>query len=132
MNEFSTLRLEFSKFPLSEVYEVQQAGASEMQLRENVVSYQETKQQKKAKARKALLKEKEQELQGCLNLLAEREQEILVREQNHLTLAETIKSAIAEFPPEASQEDEDSTAKVNKLVKIVQDICKQVEELQAR
>ena len=95
---------------------------TEMRLRENDVAYQATKQQKKAKARKALLKEKEQELQGRVDLLAEREQEILACEQNRLTLEETIKNAIAEFPPEASQEDEDFADKVTRLENIMQDL----------
>ena len=43
---------------------------------------------------KALLKEKEQELQGHVDLLAEKEHEILAHEQNPLTLEKTIKSAI--------------------------------------
>ena len=46
---------------------------SKIWLRENVVSYQETKQQRKVKVRKALLKEKEQELQVHVTLLAEKE-----------------------------------------------------------
>ena len=64
------MHLEFSKLPLSEVYELQQASISEIRLRENDVAYQETKQQRKVKAHKALLKEKEQELQGHITLLA--------------------------------------------------------------
>ena len=59
------------------------------------------------------MKEKEKELRGHANLLAKKEQEILVLEHNFLTLMETIKSAIAEFPPEVGQEDEESMAKVN-------------------
>ena len=73
VKEIATLQLEFSNIPLSEVYKVQQETASEMQLRENVVAYQETKQQNKAKAHKALLKGNEQELQGHINPLVERE-----------------------------------------------------------
>ena len=79
VNYFSTLQLDFPKLHLSEVYEVQQEGATKMRLRENVVSYQETKQQNKAKACKELLKKKE-ELQGCIDLLTEWEQEILTCE----------------------------------------------------
>ena len=60
VNKFSTLQLDFSRMPLSEVYEVQQEAAMEMRLRENVVAYQATKQQRKVKAHKSLLKEKEQ------------------------------------------------------------------------
>ena len=70
------------------------------------------------KACKALLKEKEQELQGCITVLVEKEQEILTCEKNRLALAKTIKSVIEEFPPKASQEDEDSTAKVARLMHI--------------
>ena len=43
-----------------------------------------------------------------------------------------IKSAIAEFPLEAGQEDEDSMAKVTRLANITQDLRKEVEELQAK
>ena len=89
------------------------------------------REKKKAKVCKALLNEKEQEIHGHIDILAERKQEILVHEQNHLTLAETIKSVIAEFPPEVGQEDEDSTAKVIRLANIVQDLQQQVQELQA-
>ena len=38
---------------------------NEIQLWENYVVYQETKQQRKAKQCKALLKEKEQEIEAC-------------------------------------------------------------------
>ena len=64
------------------------------------------------------MKEKEQELQGCITLLVEKEQEILAREQNHIRLVDSIKSSIVSFPPEAGKEDEDSLAKVTKIVKI--------------
>ena len=45
---------------LNEVYEIQHASMSEIWLRENVVSYEETKQQKKEKVYKDLVKEKDQ------------------------------------------------------------------------
>ena len=67
------MHLDFSKLPLSEVYELQQEAVSEIRLRENDVAYQETKQQRKVKAHKSLLKEKEQELQGHITLLVEKE-----------------------------------------------------------
>ena len=78
------------------------------------------------------MKEKDQELQGRINLLAEKEQEILAREQSHVTLVDSIRNAIATFPPEAGKEYEDSLAKVTRLAKIAQDLRQQVEELQAR
>ena len=46
-------------------------------------------------------------------------------------LADSIENSIVAFPPEAGQADEDSLAKVVQLVKIVQDIQRQVEDLQA-
>ena len=55
-------------------------------MQENVVAYQETKQQRKAKQRKALLKEKEQEIKVC--------------DHSHIALAKAIKGAVAEFPLE--------------------------------
>ena len=56
VKEFSTLHIGFSKIPFSEFYGLQQVAASKIWLWENVVSYQETKQQRKEKAWKALLK----------------------------------------------------------------------------
>ena len=47
-------------------------------------------------------------------------------------LAESIKNSIAAFPPEVGKADEDSLAKFFRLVKITQDIQRQVEDLQAR
>ena len=47
--------------------------------------------------------------------MKEKEQEIEVHDRICTALAETIKSAITEFPPEAGQEDEDSTNKVERL-----------------
>ena len=58
VDDNSTLQIHFSKLDLSEVYEIQQEATLEIRLRENVVAYQETKQGKKAKACKALLKKK--------------------------------------------------------------------------
>ena len=76
------------------------------------------KQQRKVKQRKILLKEKEQE--------------IVVHEQIHVALAEAIKGTVMKFPPEASQEDEDSAAKVSWLSRIAEEVKKQVEESQVR
>ena len=47
-------------------------------------------------------------------------------------LADSIKNAVAKFPPEVGQDDEDSLAKVSRIMKIAQDIQCQVEDLQAR
>ena len=124
VKEFNTLQIDFSKLPLSEVYGLQQEVASKMWLRENIVSYQEKKHQIKENSCKALLKEKEKELQGLITLLAEKEQEIVAREQSHVSLAETIKSENIEFTPEVGQEDEDSEAKVSKLAQIAQNLKK--------
>ena len=52
-------------------------------------------------------------------------------EQSCVTLVDSIRNAIAAFPPEARQEDEYSVAKVTRLVKITQNLQQQVEELQA-
>ena len=71
----------------------------EIWLQENAVVYQETKQQRKAKQHKALLKEKEQEIEVC--------------KHSRVALAEAIKAAVADFPPKEGQEDEDSTSKVS-------------------
>ena len=68
------------------------------------MAYQATKKTRKEKEHKFLLKEKDQE--------------IVAREQSRCTLAEAMKSAIAEFPPEEGQEDEDSAAKVSWLSQI--------------
>ena len=68
--------------------------------------------------RKALLKGKDQELQEHTNPLAEKEQEILAREESHVMLAYTIKNVIAAFPPDVWQADEDSLDKVTNLAKI--------------
>ena len=46
---FETMHIEFSKLTLTKFYEIQQAAVAEIRLRENVVAYQETKQQRKAK-----------------------------------------------------------------------------------
>ena len=54
--EFDTLQIDFSKLTLGELYEVQQEATTEIRLQENVVAYQEMKQQRKAKQHKALLK----------------------------------------------------------------------------
>ena len=56
---------------------------TKIRLWENEVAYQETKQQRKAKQRKALLKEKEQKIE--------------VREHNRIALAEAIKGAVTKF-----------------------------------
>ena len=45
-----------------------------------------------------------------------------MHEQSRVTLVNSIGNAIAEFPPEAGQEDEDSMAKVTRLAKIMQDL----------
>ena len=87
-----------------------------------MVAYQETKQQWKEKLCKALFKEKEKQLQGRITVLAEREQEILAREQSRVTLVDSINNSIATFPPEVGKEDEDSLAKVTRLTKITQDL----------
>ena len=55
-------QIDFSKLSLEEVYNIQQGVVFEIWLRENAISYQATKQQRKEKLCKALLKEKEQEL----------------------------------------------------------------------
>ena len=78
----------------------------------NVVSYHAAKQQRKVKECKALLKENVQELQGRITLLAEKEQEIVAHEQIRITLPNTLKSVITEFPPEVGRGDEDLAAKV--------------------
>ena len=69
----NSVQIDFSKLALNEVYEIQQEAVSKIRLRENVVAYQETKQQQKENLHKALLKEKEQELQWCITLLTEKE-----------------------------------------------------------
>ena len=56
---FETLHMEFSKLALDEVYVFQQAVATEIRIRENVVMYQETKYKRKEIAHKTLLREKE-------------------------------------------------------------------------
>ena len=78
MHEFESMHIEFSKLSLNEVYEIQQ-----VRLRENVIAYQETKQQNKEKAWNSLVRDKEQE--------------ITTREKRRVSLAETIKNAIAVF-----------------------------------
>ena len=55
----NSAQIDFSKLALEEVYNIQQATASEIWLRENFIAYQKTKQQWKVKLHKALLKEKE-------------------------------------------------------------------------
>ena len=92
------MHIDFSKLSLSEVYGLQQETASKIQLRENVIAYQETKQQRKAKVHKALLKDKEQE--------------IVAHDNSRVSLIETIKILVAKFPLEADQEDEYLEAKV--------------------
>ena len=49
VKEFATLQIEFSKISLGEFYDLQHASMTEIWLRDNFVSYQETKQQMKAK-----------------------------------------------------------------------------------
>ena len=97
----NSAQIDFSKLALEEVYNIHQGAAFKIRLRENDVAYQESKQQRKAKLCKALLKGKEQELQECITLLVEKEQEILGREQNHIALVDSIKNAITAFPPAA-------------------------------
>ena len=43
MHRFENMHIEFSKLSLNEVYEIQQEAATKVQLRENVVAYQEIK-----------------------------------------------------------------------------------------
>ena len=51
VDDHNNLHIAFSKLTLSEVYEVQHAVTSEIQLRENVVAYQAAKQQRKMNIR---------------------------------------------------------------------------------
>ena len=62
-------------------------------------------------------------------LLIEKEQEIEAHEQSWVVLAEAIKGTVAKFPTEASQEDEDSAAKVVRLSWIAVELKKQVEDM---
>ena len=61
----NSVQIDFSKLALNEVYEIQQAATFEIRIRENVVAYQETKQQRKEKLCKALLKEKRNNYMGA-------------------------------------------------------------------
>ena len=115
---FEILNMEFSKITLAELYVVQEVAAIEVRLKENAVSYQETKQIRNATMRKTLLREKEQKIEA--------------REQSRLALAESIKGAVVEFPLEAGQEDEDSVTRVGHLSKIMVELKKKVEELQEK
>ena len=118
VKQFDTLQIEFSKLSLGEVYELQQEAMMEIHLLENVVVYHETKQQRKAKQCKALLKEKEQEIKVC--------------NHSRVVVAEAIKGMAIDFPPEAGQEDEYLAVKVTRLSQLIMELKKQVEELQVR
>ena len=63
-------------------------------------------------------------MKECKVLLREKEQEIEGQEQRRITLAESIKSAVPEFPVEEGQEVEDAVAKVNRLSRIATDLRK--------
>ena len=113
MQGIETIHIEFYRIYLCEVYEVQQVAVSEIWLRENDVSYHEAKYQRKPKACKALLKDKEKEN--------------FAREHSKVSLVEIIKSAVAKFPLEASHEDEYSEGKVSRISCITRELKKQVE-----
>ena len=59
MQGIETIHIDFSGISLCEVYEVQQVAIYEIWLRENDVSYQAAKHQRKEKVQKSLLKDKE-------------------------------------------------------------------------
>ena len=61
---FETLNMELYKPMLDEVYAMDWVATSKVQLRENAVSYQVTKQKRKAIVRKTLLIEKELEIEA--------------------------------------------------------------------
>ena len=118
VHAFETLNMDFSKLTLAKVYVVQEEAVTQVLLKENMVSYQVTKHKINVTVHKTLLREKEQE--------------IVAQEKVQISLAEAIKSAIAEFLLEAGQEDEDSATKVSRLSWIAVELKKHVEDLQAK
>ena len=88
---------------------------TKLSIRENALAYQATKNTRKEK--------------GCKVLINVKDREIKAHEHSQLTLEESIKRSIVEFPPEEGQEDEDWTAKVGWLLWIVMELKKQVEEI---
>ena len=64
IHEFDTLSMGFSKLTLDKIYFVQHVAATKIWIWENALVYQETKQKRKAKKCKTLLREKEQEIEA--------------------------------------------------------------------
>ena len=60
VHEFGTLHIDFSKLALGEVYAIHYASTTEIRIQDNSLAYQATKQQKKEKSQKALLRKKGQ------------------------------------------------------------------------
>ena len=81
---FETLYMDFSKITLAEVYNFEHATVTEIQIYENALAYQETKQKTKVKEWKNLLREKEKEIEA--------------REQSWIRIVEAIKELVIEFP----------------------------------
>ena len=52
-------------------------------------------------------------------------------EKSRVTMADSIKNVVTAFPPEVGKANEDSLAKVARIVKITQDLQHEVEDLQS-
>ena len=107
--------MDFSKLTLPQIYSIQHDAVTEVRFHENVVSYQASKETRKEKACKQVIKHQQEDLES--------------QSQKQTSLEETIKEVVTELSNDEEEGEAELVHQLRWLSKLAADLKKQVQEL---